>query len=46
LAPPYVFTVKPETLPAGEVWLRIGAADLWESRAYTEPRRVIVPEKR
>jgi hypothetical protein len=34
--PPYMFTVRPETLPAGRVSVRCAAADAWGNAGHSE----------
>jgi len=46
LTPPYLFTIAPQALPSGEVWLRIEASDFAEDRGISDSRKVIVPNKR
>lgn len=43
---PYSFTVKPASLPAGEVWLRVSATDEWENRGASDPLQVVVAERK
>ena len=36
-SPPYDFTLKPDTLPNGNIKVRCADADMWENRGYSTP---------
>ncbi|MDI6640883.1 MAG: hypothetical protein QME68_01045 [Elusimicrobiota bacterium] len=44
--PPYVFTLNPELLPKGKIFLRVAAEDVWSNCGYSEPVELVVELKK
>ena len=40
--PPYIFTIKPESLPAGTVKIRAAASDVWENTGTSAAAELLV----
>lgn len=44
-APPYIFTLDPENLPYGRIFVRITAVDVWENSNSSKPIEMMVTKE-